>query len=380
MKKEIKYIVFYDFEKLKENRVSALATITKANYIMNKLCKYNKVKIISPSWTNNKKFYKRKKISMNNNIELIVFNTIPWISVFKLLSIIYSKIQLLLYLLFNTKKDDNIIVYHSMYLNRIISICKKIKKFQLILEVEEIYSDVLNNYKKRKKEINYLKIADSYLFSTSLLNDEINNLHKPFVLIHGTYQMEEKYPSIVFDKDNKKNIHCVYAGTFDSRKGGAIIAIKAAEFLPYNYHMHILGFGSNEQIYDIKKTIENISKKTKAKISYEGLLTGQEYNRFIQSCDIGLSTQNPNAAFNATSFPSKILSYMVNGLRVVSVRIPVVEMSDIGANVYYYNEQTPQNVADAILNVRMDDNNDSELIINKLDKKFQKDLEEILNE
>lgn len=42
---------------------------------------------------------------------------------------------------------------------------------------------------------------------------------------------------------------------------------------------------------------------------------------------------------------------MANGLRVVSVRIPVVEESGIGKCVYYYDEQTPENIAKAIKSI-----------------------------
>ena len=149
--------------------------------------------------------------------------------------------------------------------------------------------------------------------------------------------------------------------------------------MPSNYHIHILGFGSNEEVEKIKKIIKETEKKSKAKVTYDGLLKGEEYINFIQNCQIGLSTQNPDAQFNATSFPSKILSYMANGLRVVSIRIRVVEKSDIGNFIYYYDEQTPQNIANAIKNVNFDDNYDSRKLILKLDEQFLKDIKSILD-
>lgn len=104
------------------------------------------------------------------------------------------------------------------------------------------------------------------------------------------------------------------------------------------------------------------------------MLSGEEYIRFIQSCDIGLSTQNPDAAFNATSFPSKILSYLSNGLRVVSIRIPAIEGSDVGDKLFYYDEQTPKQIADAILSVDMAQAYDSRSDIVDLSNKFQNEL------
>ena len=124
----------------------------------------------------------------------------------------------------------------------------------------------------------------------------------------------------------------------------------------------------------MKKHILEIDEKSKAHVIYDGLLSGEEYIRFIQSCDIGLSTQNPDAAFNATSFPSKILSYLSNGLRVVSIRIPAIEGSDVGDKLFYYDEQTPKQIADAILSVDMAQAYDSRSDIVDLSNKFQNEL------
>ena len=124
--------------------------------------------------------------------------------------------------------------------------------------------------------------------------------------------------------------------------------------------------------------IDDISKKTEAKITYDGLLSGDEFTSFIQSCDIGFSTQSPDAAFNSTSFPSKILTYMVNGLRVVSIRIPAIEKSAVGKFMYYYDEQTPENIAKAIKSIDFSEEYDSRKTIGVLDKAFICDLQTML--
>ena len=202
----------------------------------------------------------------------------------------------------------------------------------------------------------------------------INTEKKPEVVIHGTYKVEPERKCNIFkdnlQQENHDMIHVVYAGTLDPRKGGAIAAAAAAEFLPEGYHIHILGFGSQSDIKNMQDRVAEISSRTKAKVSYDGLLSGEDYIRFIQSCDIGLSTQNPDAAFNATSFPSKILSYMANGLRVVSIRIPAIEQSAVGDILYYYDEQMPEEIAKAILAVDMNSTYDSRMHIQELDRDF----------
>ena len=111
-----------------------------------------------------------------------------------------------------------------------------------------------------------------------------------------------------------------------------------------------------------------------AKITYEGLIAGVEYIKFIQKCQIGLSTQNPEGNFNNTSFPSKILSYMANGLRVVSIKIPVIERAKIGKYIYYYEKQDPINIANAIKGITLDDKYDGRKIVGKLDLDFGENI------
>ncbi len=292
--------------------------------------------------------------------------------------------KLLVWILRNVKSKETIVVYHSLGYMGVIALAHRIRKFRLILEVEEIYADVIGSKRIRQKEINFFKRADGYIFPTKLLSDMINGEQKPEAIIHGTYRVEPERECLKYKDDlqdgAERIIHCIYAGTFDPRKGGAIAAANATEYLTSRYHMHIIGFGSNDDVANMQDTIDRISTRSKAKITYDGLLSGEEYIRFIQDCDIGLSTQNPDAAFNGTSFPSKILSYMANGLRVVSIRIPAVEQSDVGNLITYYDKQTPEEIAKAIQSVDFEKTYHGRGRIQDLDEKFRRELANLLDD
>jgi glycosyltransferase involved in cell wall biosynthesis len=246
----------------------------------------------------------------------------------------------------------------------------------LILEVEEIYGKIIPSKIFDRQENKIIEAADKYIFSTEMLKAKLNQNEKPYSVIYGTYQVEEDR-SVKFDD---KKIHVVYAGTFDPRKGGALAAAAAAEFLPENYHVHIIGFGSKEQIEKLQDTVDSINKKSKATVSYDGLLRGEDYILFLQKCHIGLSTQNPDAEYNDTSFPSKILSYMANGLRVVTIRIKAIETSAIGDKVYYYEKQNPKDIAEAILSIDLNEPYDSRKILKELDAKFSTEIKALLKD
>lgn len=372
----IKYIAHYDCTDKPKERNYFLSCVNKVSYILNVLsCQGQKVEVISASNSSINESLSKQTISLFDNVKLKLLHG------FKRGNILRNKISTIIfgmlffmYLFFHLRKYDTVIVYHSLAYLKQIAFLKKIKKFRLILEIEEIYSDVRGDKKKKAKELKFCQFADAYLFSTSLLNEKINIKNKPYVIIHGTYHVEKAYN----EKFNDGRIHCVYAGTFDPRKGGVAAAAAAGQFLNENYHIHILGFGAKKDEELLKKQIDDISSKTKCKITFEGLKSGEEYNRFIQKCDIGLSTQNPNAAFNDTSFPSKILSYMANGLRVVSIKIPAVVNSEVGKFMYYYDEQTPQKIAEAISKVDLNDGYDGRKIISELDRNFEMQLKQML--
>ena len=380
--KKIKYFSYYGKRDNKQNRQNYLAASNKIDYICEILIKLGySVDIISASGTlDKKKYYAGSYTKLDNNKYLKMFCTFPKGNI---LQRIINKICVnfsVFYELLKIKKNDNVIVYHSLGYMRAVQLAHFVKRFRLILEVEEIYSDVLGKLKTRKKELNFFKQADSFIFPTEMLNDEVNPYRKPHVIIYGTYKVETDRCKCVFNDKKKKEeiIHCVYAGTFESKKGGAAVAVAAGAFLPSNYHIHILGFGSASDTESIIKLVDETNKKAKASITYHGVLSGEEYIKFIQSCDIGLSTQNPYAAFNNTSFPSKVLSYLSNGLNVVSIRIPVLEHSKVGKVLYYYENQTPENVAKAIMDVPKLNNYDCRELIMRLSDEFEKDLQHLL--
>ena len=283
--------------------------------------------------------------------------------------------RIFLTLLLRAKKGENVLMYHAIERSKAVLLAKKIRKFRLILEVEEVYanaSQLRQDYIEKEQRI--LRAADAFIFPTTLLNDAVNHAQKPYAIIHGTYQAEPELEKPAEDG----RVHVVYAGTLDPRKGGAMAAASAAKYLDEQYHLHILGFGNDALVRQMQDTVQALSRECKCKITYDGCLTGDEYKRFIQRCHIGLSTQNPNDQFNDTSFPSKILSYMANGLQVVSVRIPVVETSAVHPYMHYYDQQTPEGIAKAIMSVDMESRKGGRAVIRQLNEEFTQQVKSVL--
>lgn len=378
MREKIKYIGFYEEIDSKYKRNSCLSAINKMNYIIEAIVKTGiNVDIISPSWyidsyaptTSEEKIYINENVSLVKAPSFATKNKLT--TRFKYH---FSQIWLFIYLIKNTKKNEELIAYHSLALMKPLYLAKKIKKFKVIYEVEEIYTDVSNDSNfKRKREIKMINNGDKYIFPTELLHESLNKNNKPYSICYGTYKVEEDR-NIKFDDDK---IHIVYAGTFDPRKGGATAAA-VAEYLDEKYHIHIIGFGSEDEKSALQNLIEEVSKKTKCTVTYDGLYIGDEYIKFLQKCDIGLSTQTPNAEYNDTSFPSKVLSYMANGLRVVSIRIKALEKATISKLLYYYDKDCPKEIAKAIKSIDLSERYDSRDEIDVLDKKFIHEIKKLI--
>lgn len=366
------YIGYYVLYSSKIRRSNVTSAVNKIKYMLKSFGKaYKNVDVFSVSRNleTDYRLFPSETIYEGN---VKIYHPFSWGGKGKIHSYImrkWTKICLFFYLLFNAKKDEHVYVYHSSGYGNSIHFAKALKKFKLILEVEEIYSNVEKHRPKLiKYEKRFFNIADAFIFSTVLLNENVNKNNKPYVVINGTYEVEE----LVSKKNDDGKNHIIYAGTFDKRKGSAVAAIAAAEYLDENYIMHICGFGTKTEEEELCKLIQNNNKKNACKIIYHGLLKGREYLSLLQSCHIGLSTQNPAADFNATSFPSKILSYLANGLSVVSIKIPAIVQSEVGSYISYYEKQAPEDIARAIKEVSLDENYRE--VVSKLSEKFDKNI------
>ena len=373
------YITFGSNIQLTELQLEFVhAANQKSNYIIEKLNLLSKsFEVISLAETGSKqlKYYKGRSVSCGKYGKYTVWNTFGKPNfLFRRIHKYYRLFQLYNFLSKLSSKDT-VIVYHSLLIAEMLYKLHRKNKFKLILELEEFYQDV-GHVGKRKSlyENKITEDADGYILVARELLNRIPK-GRPYIVFNGTYHAETKIEQI--HSDNK--IHCVYAGNCNAIKGGADMAISATKFLPANYHVHILGVGKKNDIERIKQQVYYMQKKTMCTITFDGLKTGDEFIHFLQKCHIGLSTQNPNEKYVETSFPSKILVYLANGLRVLSGNISAVKNSDVGDLLYYYANQTPQEIAESILSIDLNSPYDSRTRLKELDKQFQKDLKILLD-
>ena len=287
---------------------------------------------------------------------------------------ILKKLQFINYVLFNVKKSDTIIMYHSVEYTRILAIIKKFLSKKVVIEVEEIYGySAVKDKPWVDKEIESIKKMDSFIVVNEGIPNRIDAQNRKYVVSYGVCDLPER--KVEQFEDGK--IHVVYAGTIETRKLGAMTAVEAAQYLPDNYITHIIGFGTEENIEKLNNRIIEINEKSGSlKVQYDGYFTGDKLDDFLFKCHIGLSSNVMRPNFANNSFPSKVITYMCHDLAVVLGYAEAFYDVPISKCWSFYMEHDPQQIAKAIQNVKMLPKGHNIAFIKQLDN----DLIEFINE
>lgn len=341
------YVGYYDTEtNWVEQRYYVPSATTKMDYVVSALIRAGcAVEIVSVSATRGAEEWPGRSIKLANGSTLRLLRTIPWGSLpRRVLSRLHMRAQLLLWMVRNTRRGDCVIVYHSLGYVWTLTVARLVRRFALVLEVEEIYADVSGSKSERQKEDMIFSRADAFIVSTELLRTRVSPGARPLVVAHGSYACRTRLAEPIGDG----RVHVVYAGTFDERKGGAQASVMCSRLLDDGYHLHVIGFGTDSDTRALRAMIAESEVTGGCVVSLEGMLHGDAYDEFLQRCHIGLSAQKGDTTFSETSFPSKVLSYMANGLKVVSTRLRVLEESDIDDLIVYAEDNSPESLAAAI--------------------------------
>lgn len=376
MTKKVYYAGFYDREN--SSRMFAVPAVVKMNYIIESLNEAGfEVEIISPSFIlkSDYQFDRGGKSQLNEK-------SILWLppsfgaktKIGKYFGALFSFFLWFCKLL-SLKKSDILLVYHAPVLSYPVRVAKWLRKFQLILEVEEIYTYAFNrNIKGLKKELDFINSADKYILVNDLISDALNLKKKEKIICYGPYRVEADVEPKIFD-DNKT--HIVYAGSFSKIKGGSFNAVEAAKYLPENYVMHILGFGDNKTEQELKQRIQEINLTSSCKVIFEGEKHGNEYYSFMRGCHLGLNPQKWGD-YMLYAYPSKVLVYLGLALNVVTSPLKTLLSSTINDYLNYTEDESSQALAQAIINAHIYTGNELKNVGIKLHSDFIKDLKNLI--
>ena len=344
-----------------DERFCSLAANNVCTYIKDTLCKDSKDEIVVVNLAQDKRHYKFSK-SLRRKKENCTFISIPRFGSGRLLSPLSTFLASRWIKRFLAKEagdNDKAIIYHSLNTLKLEIFISK--HYHSILQVEEIYGDVLKKPDKTKAyELSIINSFMNHIFvSESLRNDPRIKSNRNAVF-YGSYSLP-KLPNVI-SKD-KKSI--VYSGTLEKNKG-IEFACELMKSLP-EYKLHIYGFGSELRK---KELLEEYGKLPN--IEFHQPVSDVQLNHLLPFFTFGLSPLDPKLGFASTAFPSKILTYLKSNLIVISSKFDSVLKSPF-KNYVILADYDIDSFKQAIIDAH-GHNIDGRKLIKELDLKFKKDL------
>lgn len=263
---------------------------------------------------------------------------------------LYKQFALLKYILCKTKKDDLIVLYHSVPFTSVVSRLVGRLNRKFVLEVEEIYGyNAVEDKPWVDDEIKKIKKFKKF----TCVNDGIPRVlgldPNDYVVIYGA----GIFPPRTAERFDDGKIHVVYSGTIEGKKMGAMTAVESAKYLTPNYKLHISGFGNNNSVTLLQKRISEINEELgEERIKYEGFLSEEDMHKLMFSCHIGLSPNVLRANFANSTFPSKVVTYMCHDLAVVISYATAYDFP-ISNGWVFYREQKPEVIAKAVMEAKV---------------------------
>lgn len=357
----------------------AIPAVVKMNYIIDALNTSGyEVCVISPSFILKNKKYSFDKGGYKKINEFTKLWLPPSFGLKTKLGKYCSAFISLFFWFFKLLKlnnKDTLIVYHTPVLSLPIRLAKKIKNFNLIVEIEEIYTFAFDRSKKTlKKEMKLIKSTKKHIVVNDLISDLIGIDKSKTITCYGPYKINR---NIIPKKFTDGKIHIVYAGSFSLSKGGVQNAINAARYLSTNYIMHILGFGTNNEIDEVKNLINEVNELKVCEVHYEGEKHGEEYQSFMKGCSIGLNPQKWGK-YMLYAYPSKILVYLSLGLNVVTSPLKSLTLSSLNPYLNYFYEETPQAIAEAIMKAKIFPSDELQAVVSNLNNEFVNKLDKLI--
>ena len=275
------------------------------------------------------------------------------------------KVYLFFLFRFKIRPCDNALIYHSTYTMFISRLCP-IRRRHVILEVEEIYGhDALADKPYLKKELAAIKRFAKFITVNDYIAPSLGIPEENCVVSYGVVNPDYQKKKRQFDRNH---IHVLYAGTISERKSGAFAAARCAEFLPKRYRMHIAGFGSEGAVKELREIIDDSNRHDgRCRIEFHGMLTGDALDSLLDSCDVGISTYVMRPDFANHSCPSKLMTYVTHGLKVVSGYSDALGMAEIARNWSFFRTYDPKEIAAAIERAASVEASDYKTVLREVD-------------
>ena len=357
----------------------SLAAAKKMDFVASALTEIGmQIEIVSPAYiTDSGRYYKAEEhIQIAPNTQLTL--TPSWGCRNKLMRVarvLYSKWWLFRYLLSHANEQTPVIVYHNYEIAIPLIVAQKIKRFPLLLEIEEQYSMVwkLSRYNQFKENLLLRYGKDRSLVVSELLAEKLGVMHP--IVSYGNYNA---FKGIIPEKGKNNTVQLIYTGSVDKVKNSAYLAMEVMPLLPEHYELKISGPIAKGEDDLFIQTLDAINRKCGRKAcEYLGVLGEEDYSDLLLHADIALNLQQ-EGEFGQFLFPSKILTYLSYNLAVVTTRGDSIVKSSVADIVYFSDDYSLEKIAERIVSIDLHDSIDRRKRLNEMSERFLKELETVL--
>ena len=263
----------------------------------------------------------------------------------KILNRLSFYMQIWRYFMWEVKKEDTVLLYHSMRTTPFLAFLQKFRKIPVILEVEEIYACSAEGVQPYyQKEIDAIRKYRDFIFVNDYIPKELKIPEANWIALYGVYR------PVSGEKTEHEGKKVLYAGAIERLNKGAFTAVEAARYLPADYKLYILGKGEPRDMEALTGNIEAVNKACGREVArYDGFRSGEELDRYMLDCDIGLGTYPILASYSNYIFPSKLVSYMCRRLKVVTGRSECYEHTPFASQWFFYDANDGESIAKAIV-------------------------------
>ena len=374
------YLCFYCEPEVEGKITSYPSVISKIDYIAGTVkATGRKVRLVSIAPAQNGCFRGYEKQIDAKETHTYLPSVVSKNRILSKMCFLINQMIILVYLLRNVKKEDTVLVYHSLYNRLWLNLYSRLGCRDVVLQIEDVFSELTPETRQfQKSEWNLLRRMKKCLCVNDVVYDSLQSVPKKIVS-YGSYLLPPKYDILPHNA-----IRLVYAGVIEQERKAAFLAVEAMAFLPEQYELHVLGFGSEENIAAMEALIGKINTKLERQaVTYHGRLSGEQYWQFLQGCDLALSTHayTPESLSAANhTFPSKVLTYLANGLCVVAQRLDVLASSSVSDYFTFYENPNAEEIARAILAAPLQKGQAPRKAIEELDRCFAQQVKELFSD
>jgi len=272
-------------------------------------------------YTDEKKlFFKSYKESISN---VCTFLYLPVITISLINQLCLSLCTIIFMILYFIKNKREVIVFCDMMRfwisipTLLIAKLFRIKVYVIVADIPQMY----NMHKKgnisflrRISKLIYSKFShyyDGYILFSKFMNDKVNIKKKPYIVIEGMVDFNDKIEKNKIQNKIEKNIFMYSGGLYE--KFGVKCLVDSFIYLKNeNIELWLCGQGELEE-YILSLKVKNIK--------YLGYLSNKKVIRLQKKADFLVNPRFSDEEYTKYSFPSKILEYMLSGTPVISTKL-----------------------------------------------------------